>query len=454
MLKKVVVLGIVVVVAAGGLFWWRKTSAALVPAESALETAVAQRGPVRQLVQCTGRIVSNLDVEIKCRASGEVLKLPFDISDPVKKGDLLLELDPVEQERAVEQGKASLAAAEARLAQSENNLVTAQADLVAQRQKVEAAVRAAEARATDAKAKAKREQELLERKFSSPEQAETARTTAVQSEQDLQTARAQLEDIRSQELALEGRRQDIRLNKAQLNSSQIELALRQRQLTYTKVYAPIDGVVADRKVQIGQIISSGVTNVGGGTTVMLLSDLSRVFILASVDESNIGFVKLGQPATVTVDAYPQMTFEGSVNRIATTGVSVQNVVKFEVRIEVLSENKALLKPEMTANVWILAADKPDALLVPLYSILREADGSYVEPMGPDGLPGERRLVQTGVTDGVQTEILAGLQEGDTVVVYPPETESRWRAEQAHQQSHRDRMMMRTVGGGAMRGPRR
>ncbi len=111
-----------------------------------------------------------------------------------------------------------------------------------------------------------------------------------------------------------------------------------------------------------------------------------------------------------------------------------------------------LRPDPGSKGSVTAAPAPRTAAEPTPASGPQAAAS-VQP-GPDGLPGERRLVQTGVTDGVQTEILAGLQEGDTVVVYPPETESRWRAEQAHQQSHRDRMMMRTVGGGAMRGPRR
>ena len=82
----------------------------------------------------------------------------------------------------------------------------------------------------------------------------------------------------------------------------------------------MDGVVTDRKVQTGTIIASGVSNVGGGTTILTLSDLSRIYVLASVDESDIGKVQVGQPATITVDAYPSMQFAGKVVRIASKGV--------------------------------------------------------------------------------------------------------------------------------------
>src|SRR5262249_12618539 len=151
---------------------------------------------------------------------------------------------------------------------------------------------------------------------------------------------------------LEVRRQDIKLSEAQLRSDQVALANARQQLTYTKVTAPMDGVVAALNVQIGTIISSGITNVGGGTTILSLSDLSHIFVLASVDESEIGSVAIDQQAVITVDAFPGRRFRGKVVRIATRGVNVSNVVTFEVKIEVLGENKTLLKPEMTANVQI------------------------------------------------------------------------------------------------------
>lgn len=450
MMKKVIVAAAIVIVAACAFLWWRKSPASMVEETAATSTSKVARGSIRQTVQCTGPIVSNLEVEIKCRASGEVIKLPFDISAPVKKGDLLLELDPVDQERQVQQAQATLAASEARLAQAENALIIAEKDLAVARQKA-AALDSARARAADAKAKAKRQEELLDKKFSSPEESETARTAAVAAEQDLLVAEANLADIATQEQELETRRQDIKLYKAQLESNRIALALAQRQLGYTKVYAPIDGVVADRKVQIGQIISSGVTNIGGGTTVLLLSDVSKIFVLAAVDESNIGLVALDQPVEITVDAYPRMKFEGRVDRIGVKGLNTSNVVTFEVRVEVLSDKKNLLKLAMTANVTIVVADKSDVLMVPVTSIVREKADTFVQLAKGDGSAGEKRPVQTGISDGVNIEIVSGLQEGEEVVVLSPEAESRWRNDPQSDRRMRDRMMMRTVGGSAMRG---
>ncbi len=294
-------------------------------------------------------------------------------------------------------------------------------------QKANAALQSAKARAADASAKAKREEELLEKKYTSPENVETARTTAVQAEQDVLTAQAAIEGLKTQKIDLETKLQQICLSKADVDSDQIALDLAKRQLGYTKVFAPIDGVISDRKIQIGQIISSGISNVGGGTTALMLSDLSRIYILASVDESDIGEVQLGQTADITADAYPRKQFTGKVDRIAAKGVNTQNVVTFEVRVEVLSEDKLMLKPEMTANVSILVAEATDTLLAPAGAIFRDKGDMFVSLQKPDGTIEEKHPVQVGITDLMQTQILSGLQEGDKVVIQSTEADSRWRA---------------------------
>jgi len=380
-----------------------------------------------------------------------VIKLPFDISAPVKKGDLLLELDPVDQERLVQQSQAALSASEARLAQAKSTLASAQQSLIADRQKASAAVQAAEVRATDATSKAQREEQLLEKKYSSQEGVETAQTTAAQAQQDLKTSKAQIESLKALELDLETKRQQIKLAEAQVESDTIALSLAKRQLGYTQVFSPIDGVVSDRKVQIGQIISSGISNVGGGTTVLTLSDLSHIYILASVDETNIGLVKVGQEAEITVESFPDILFKGKVDRIATKGLSVSNVVTLEVRVEVVSDNKTMLKLAMTTDVRILIADKSDILMVPGNAIVRKKGEAFVTLAKPDGTPGELKPVVLGISDNNNTEIVSGVDENTTVIVQNSEADSKWNAGSPAQDDARRRMMMmRTIGGGGRR----
>lgn len=456
-MKKTLYLLLSVIICGGAIYWWRGFGSQAEEMGTTLNTAVAKRMPLRQEALVPGSIKSNRDIEIKCRASGEIIKLPFDVSDSVKKDDLLLELDPVDQERLLQQSQATLAASQAKFAQAQNNLRTAEQTIEAEKVKTAAALDAAKARAEDTKAKAKRQEELFQKKYSSPEQYETAKTSAIQAEQDLRTAHARLADIKTQEQELETRRQEIELSKSQVKSNEIALALAQRQLGYTKVYAPIDAVVAARNVQIGQIISSGVTNVGGGTTALVLSDMSHIFIYASVDESYIGQVELGQKALIQVDAYPDLQFEGKVDRIGTKGLNTQGVVTFEVRIEVTSENRNLLKPEMTADSSIIIADKENVVAVPSSCIIRDRQKSFVTLVKSDGTLEERHPVEIGISDGVDTEIVSGVNEGETVVVYRPEDESRWRTNEndpGRTRRRQDQMMYRALGGGRPGGGRR
>ena len=148
------------------------------------------------------------------------------------------------------------------------------------------------------KAKVKRLKHLAKNDLSSQEDFDSAIANEVKTKSTLENAKIALKELDVEELELEVKQQDVYLAEARVKSSQISLSQAEQRLTDTKVFAPIDGIVVSRDVQNGQIISSGISNVGGGTTVLTLSDLSRIFILASVDESDIGKVKVGQQAII------------------------------------------------------------------------------------------------------------------------------------------------------------
>jgi multidrug efflux pump subunit AcrA (membrane-fusion protein) len=135
---------------------------------------------------------------------------------------------------------------------------------------------------------------------------------------------------------------------------------------------------------------------------------------------------MDQPVTITVDAFPGKKFKGKVIRIATKGVNVSNVVTFEVKVEVTSDNKNLLKPEMTANVQIISASKDDVLVVPVTALTRKKGKMTATVKLADGQT-EERTVQVGLTDGERYEVLSGLKEGETVVFKKDEPQSKWRA---------------------------
>ena len=448
-MKKILVLVILsAAIVTGGYFCSHK-SANVKKETPQWSTVQVKKGSIRDAVSCTGQVVSNLDVEIKCKASGEIVKLPFDISDQVNKGDLLVELDPVDEQRKVKQAKISLASSKARLMQRKVNLQIAQKDLIISRKSAAAALKSAKAYAKDARAKAERMRKLFEKKLTSQEDKDTGETTAIQAEVDLENARIQMEQLANKARELEIKRQDVRLAKAQMKMDKINLSLAEQRLKDTRVFSPIDGVVSERNVQSGQIISSGINNVGGGTRIMVLSDLSRLFILASVDESYIGKVELGQKVIITADAFPGKRFFGKIDRIATKGINVSNVVTFEVKIEVRERNRSLLKPEMTANVEIIVAEKEEVLMVPSEAVLYKKGGHFVRVKKDDGSI-EERPVQAGISNGVVIEIIKGLSQGDTIIYRKGEARSRWRTEQSRRSLSSSRGMRMMIGGGVHR----
>lgn len=425
MKKLIVICLILLVVGLAGYFIWKRNGDSRTAEAAAAPTAIVERGPIRLAVESTGRVVSNLDVEVMSKADGEVINLLYDVSDHVDKDTLLAELDPIDEERRVRQAEVDLLSAEARLAQASETFLIAEHQILTNTRRAEADIASASAQYADAKAKAERMRKLLETKRVSEEECETAETAAALAAAKLQTARVALEEIDLDREALKIKRQDVRLAEATVDTKRIDLELAQQRLKDTRVFAPMSGVVSERNVQIGQIISSPMSNVGGGTRLLTLSDLARIFVLASVDESDIGKVQVNQPVEITADAFPREFFRGEVMRIATKGEVVSNVVTFEVKIEVLSGNKSKLKPEMTANVEIIAAESLNALLLPSEAVQRMGPRSLaiLAPAVEEGT-GERRLVRTGVDNGVQVEILEGLQEGDKVIV-PTEMRSRW-----------------------------
>jgi HlyD family secretion protein len=441
-MKKFIISVILAAMAGGAayyFFWMRKSAGSQPQTEESAKSKV-ERGAIKLTVSSTGRVVSNLDVDIKCKASGEVVKLPFDISNSVKKGDLLVELDPVDEQRNVRLAEVALEVSKAKLEQAKLNLVVLEKTLATDTQRAEAALKNAAAHRDDARSKADRFKALLEKKLSSQEEYESANTTAIQAETDLENAHVKMDELKVQEIALGAKRQDVVQAQAAVESDNIALSNAKQRLEDTKVMSPMDGVVAARNVQIGQIISSAISNVGGGTTVLTLSDLSRIFAVASVDESDIGKVTVGQTSVVTADAYPNKRFRGEVTRIATRGVNLSNVVTFEVQIEVTSDNKSLLKPEMTTNVAIIVAEKENVLLAPSDAVLFKGGKRTATVVKADGTQ-EGRSVEAGINDGTKVEIVSGLAEGDIVLEHKNEAESRWRAAQKGPSGMSGPMMM-------------
>jgi HlyD family secretion protein len=173
---------------------------------------------------------------------------------------------------------------------------------------------------------------------------------AAKAQASLEAARTHREGLSAAlDVALMKKKQDGLLAEAALRTDEINLLNAKKRLDETKIVSPMDAVVVARNVQVGQMVPA---DAAGGVTIMTLSDLSRIFVLASVDENDFRKVRAGAPVGITSDAYPGVLFHGQVSRIAARGTRVSNVATFEVKAEVTGPNKNLLKPGMTANVVI------------------------------------------------------------------------------------------------------
>ena len=189
----------------------------------------------------------------------------------------------------------------------------------------------------------------------------------------------------------------------------------QKNIGYAKIYSPIDGVVLSRAVDEGQTVASGFST---PTLFTIANDLTAMRVIANVDEADIGAVKEGQRVTFEVDAYPEDQFSGSVTQVRLQATTTSNVVTYQVVIDAPNPDLKL-KPGLTANITIYTLDKHDVLAVPVRALrFTPENEKYQENTVwrqlKDGQL-ERVSVVTGVTDGVQTEILEGLSQGDRVV---------------------------------------
>jgi RND family efflux transporter MFP subunit len=472
--SKLIVIALLAIVALGaaGLVMYRRTSSAR--QRASLETATVSRRTLSATVLATGSIKAIVGAEVKVgsRISGVVKRLPVNIGSVVRKGQLIAELDDRETRSQVDQARANLAAARTRLGeleagyaaqvvQSRTDVERAEANLVAARSRLEqarttvgtiplevtaqiqqakAAVEQAAATQANARVKYDRMQHLLAQDFVAQQDADNARTEYEVTVSQVRHAQAVLDAANANASQTQLKQQDVAqaqesvhqaesgLRMAQANTAQVrvkeqaiqtaraqvmqaEAALRyaETQLSYARIVSPNDGVIASVSTQEGETIAAGLT----APTFVTIIDLSRLQVDALVDETDIGRVKVGQSVTFTVDSYPDEEFEGTVTAIYPKAIIDQNVVNYDV-VVTIANPRGLLRPDMTANVTIAVATREDVLAVPNKAIRRE-DGTKVVYVMQNGSP-ERRAVKTGWKDSDYTEILSGLEEGESVLL--------------------------------------
>jgi RND family efflux transporter MFP subunit len=233
-------------------------------------------------------------------------------------------------------------------------------------------------------------------------------------------ARAQVNQAKTNLLVAEGnvaqnvlKDQDIAQAKSAMEAAQQQVNYYRAQVNKTFIRSPISGTVLQLASQQGETLAAGLS----APTLIIVADLNRLQVDAFVDETDIGKVKLGQEASMVVDAFPKKTFRGHITKIASGSTIQQGVVTYDVTISI-SDSKHRLKPDMTTEVTINTGKKTNVLLVPAEAVKVGTHGSTVSVVTmKDGKKDvEPRRIRTGASDGINTEVLDGLKEGETIVL--------------------------------------
>jgi HlyD family secretion protein len=359
-----------------------------------IKLAKVEKGDLAKSVVATGKITPITKVEIKSKASGIVEKLYVDTGDHVKQGQVLADLDRVEIQAQVNSSKAQLLSSQANLKSAEADEIRAKVD--AQGVDIPTLQRAYE-----------RAQEMSKDGVVSQATLDDAQRGYIMAVNKRDVARAQLTVNKAK----------VSQAEAEVEKDEASLKQFQEQLSYTTITAPIDGVVLSRDVEVGDAVSSILVLGSGATLVMTLGDTSEVYVKGKVDESDIGKVYLGQPARIRVETFKDKTFTGHVTKISPMGVEKDNVTTFEVRVSINNPGGEL-KAEMTANAEIILDEHHNVLMIPegaiMYDKDKKASVDIPVPSAKDGM--KKIAVNIGISNGVKTEVLSGLKEGDQVVL--------------------------------------
>ena len=340
--------------------------------DSEYQTVAVTRGSITQAVTATGTLNPVVNVQVGSQISGNIEKLLVDFNSPVKAGQVVAEIDPAVFQAAVIQAQGDLDNAKAALELAE----------VSQKRMVE----------------------LVQKQNSS------------QSELDQANA------------ALHQAQANVKIKEGALQKAKVDLE-------HCTITSPIDGIVISRSVDVGQTVAASLS---APVIFTIANDLTKMQIDAAVAEADIGTVEVGQKVDFTVDAFPRRTFHGDVVQVRNAPTTVQNVVTYDTVVGVNNADLKL-KPGMTANLSIVGAQRDNVLKIS-NAALRFRPPTATPPAPPASGPGgrgpmrkpgdqqtERTVyvlkgsrpapveIKTGISDGITTEVLEGLKEGDLVI---------------------------------------
>jgi len=499
--------GALAVMALAGFYFWERNSAA-----PQYLTARIERGNLRNTVTATGTVQAVTTVQVGSQASGTISALYADFNSHVKQGQVIAQLDPSVSKAQVEQARANVQQARASLQQAISSVSGSRAGVSDARAKAQAAqsvvqnnqsgvtsaranVDVLKAQLDDAKtflnqqdsllksgviaqrdydmantayqsALAKYNQGLAQLNQAVVAQQSSASSGVAQSQAQVQQSQAQVQQSQAQ----------VQQAQAQVQQAEAALQLAQVNLAHTTITSPIDGVVVSRDVNVGQTVAASLS---APTLFTIAKDLTQMQVIANIDQADIGLVEQAKSVKFSVDAFPGKDFDGKIEQMRLNPQNVQNVVTYNVVIDVDNPDQKL-KPGMTANLTITIDERNNVLKVPNAALrfmptdasgqrLGRGDGSgngggyggqrrqqsaqqtsdagsnqtgqqqgqrnFAPPsapvlpgqtrvvwiLGQDGKPQSRRIT-VGLTDGMSTEVVEGnLQEGELAITGQTQT---------------------------------
>jgi HlyD family secretion protein len=488
------VLGLAMAAVAALYFWGNQASAA-----QYLTTKV-ERGNLRNTVTATGTLQAVTTVQVGSQASGTISALYADFNSVVKKGQVIAQLDPAVAKAQVDQARANLQQAQAGLQQARAAVSNSRAGVSDAQARAQAAnstvqnnqagvsgaranLAVLKAQQDDALSYLKQQESLLQSGVIPQRDLDVAKTAYQTAQAKYDQAAAQLNQaivseqmsassgvaqsqaqVQQSQAQVQQSQAQVQSAQAQVEQAQAALNLAEVNLTHTTITSPIDGVVVSRDVSVGQTVAASLS---APTLFTIANDLTQMQVIANIDQADIGLVEQAKSVKFTVDAFPGKDFDGKIQQMRLNPQNVQNVVTYNVVIDVQNPEQKL-KPGMTANLTITIDERNNILKVPNAALrftppdaasLRRGDGNgsgngqnrqsrqanaggdqnsgsgngggsqfapatapvlagqtrIVWVMGQDGKPQVRRI-KIGLTDGAATEVVEGnLQEGEMVI---------------------------------------
>ena len=389
-----------------------------------------ERGPLTAAVSATGTLNPVVTVQVGFQISGQIQALYADFNSPVKKGQIIARIDPETFEAKVNQAKAELEAARAAVLNQRAQVERARADVDNARAALavaKAQTAKAQVAVLDSKRDLGRRMDLLRQELIAQSEKDTAQAaydsavaqaeaTAAQEQAQTSGIQAAVAQLKVAEAQLENALAQVRQKEAGLQQAQVDL-------DRTRIYAPVDGVVVTRNVDVGQTVAASLQ---APTLFTIAQDLTQMQVDTNVDEADIGRIGLEQRVTFTVDAFPRQTFTGRVIQIRKGPQVVQNVVTYNVVVSAQNTELKLL-PGMTANVKIVVDQKESVLKIPNAALRYRPQGvepdsavsggaaSQAAPRGEGGQSPEAirdRLVKSlGLSEAQQRRLDPILQDG-------------------------------------------